>query len=191
MSGDTISPQNHPANYTYSFCSIAAIRALIRTFDVPACPIDTAFLRGRDLGTLDQKDWRVDADPDKHRLLRYGARYRVLQTIHPNRAGRLLPDEIVTYLGNYVFPYDNGLRLYFEYDDRRKVTLDFEGNMEISGNMTMWHTEEFDAYLECMPDLPRNTELRTLARAVLPWALSVGPTPYYDHRSARSDGAAG
>uniref|UniRef100_UPI0035B292F0 hypothetical protein n=1 Tax=Paracoccus sp. TaxID=267 RepID=UPI0035B292F0 len=109
MSGDTISPQNHPANYTYSFCSIAAIRALIRTFDVPACPIDTAFLRGRDLGTLDQKDWRVDADPDKHRLLRYGARYRVLQTIHPNRAGRLLPDEIVTYLGNYVFPYDNGL----------------------------------------------------------------------------------
>lgn len=179
MPEDNIRSQGYLTDYTRSSCSLPEVRDLIRKFDVPAGPIDEIFFRGEDTGSLDHGiHWWHPASND-HRLFRYGARYRVLRTINPNRSGRLIAGEIVTSLGNYVFPYDNGLRLFFEFDDRRKIALEFEGIRETPNRMSSWSVDDFDTYLEHMPDRPRNGQLRWLAIMVVRWARRIGPTPRF------------
>ncbi len=65
-----------------------------------------------------------------HSWFAFGRTYRVLQDLKANRHGALSKGDRVRFLGAYVFPYDNGLRLHFEPEDQpgKDFCLEFEGN---------------------------------------------------------------
>lgn len=65
-----------------------------------------------------------------HGWFAFGRTYRVTRDLKGNRAGALCTRDRVRFLGAYVFPYDNGLRLHFEPVDQpgEAITLEFEGN---------------------------------------------------------------
>ena len=78
-----------------------------------------------------------------HNWFAFGRVYRVKKTLKANRLGHLEQGDVVRFLGAYVFPYDNGLRLHFEPEDQpgAHFALEFEGNFpEADGVIRMIDT---------------------------------------------------
>lgn len=71
----------------------------------------------------------------------FGERYRALRSFRANASGQVVEGEILRFLGIYVFPYDNGLRLYFEDTNAVKRNIEFEGNRTDNGDALRYMTE--------------------------------------------------
>lgn len=65
-----------------------------------------------------------------HGWFAFGRVYFVRKDLKANRKGALAKGDTMRFLGGYVFPYDNGLRLYFEPVEKPgdHFCLEFEGN---------------------------------------------------------------
>ncbi len=137
-------------------------------FDVPDNPIATTLTHTNRISFLSfpMRDYAAER-------LDYGVRYKVRETVTANGTGWLSEGEVVTFLGFYSFPHDNGLRFYFEDDERQKFVLEFEGNMPDLEVITMWTPQMTRDYLAREPDTPRALELQALARAIVPLAGTV------------------
>ncbi|MGB0900658.1 hypothetical protein [Halocynthiibacter sp.] len=152
-------------NYDYSISTREEINALVLKFDVPENPVTTTLTHGNRIDCLNRHNYRDKGKTDESWLV-YGQRYEVIKRIHPNRSGLLQKGAVVTFLGYYVFPYDNGLRLYFEDADRREIYLEFEGNIPSDDQIQMWRSGMNAEYLKVLPDNPRSTELKTFGAVV-------------------------
>ena len=58
--------------------------------------------------------------------LRFGGYYRCVETLHANGGGMMEAGEEAWFLGYYVLPYDNVLRLHF-HDGRQEKLITFAG----------------------------------------------------------------
>lgn len=75
-----------------------------------------------------------------HGFLSFGRIYRVKQAFKANRRGAFNKNDRIRFLGGSVFPYDNGLRLYFEHVETpgEACVLEFEGDFpEADGVLRM------------------------------------------------------
>lgn len=128
---------------------------IVRVFDIPAKPVDL-YLRGLN-GSLDYAG------------LTFGNRYRVRQAIVGNRLGKADKGEVLRFLGCYLFPYDNGLRLYFERGDGAERVLEFEGNFpEAEGVVRMISpTNRAEYFAPLRFDFSKRTRRLMAARAVI------------------------
>jgi len=82
-------------------------------------------------------------------FLSFGRLYRLHKTLVANRLGTLVKGDVVRFLGASVFPYDNGLRIYFEYFEKpgEECVLEFEGNFpEADDCLRMLETGKEGAY---------------------------------------------
>ncbi|MGJ8611739.1 MAG: hypothetical protein ACSHWY_11625 [Octadecabacter sp.] len=101
-------------------------------------------------------------------MLKFGQVYRVQTSMRANRHGELTAGDLVRFLGSYVFPYDNGLRLHFEPADGSAAhfCLEFEGNFpEADGVVRMFGKVNTPHYLApaADPDTARAAVLETVA----------------------------
>ncbi len=117
-------------------------------------------------------------------ILEFGGLYTTTEILEPNRMGHFKPGEVYRFLGFYVFPYDNGLRLYFENGNMAAANLEFEGNFpEAAGvirYITQKETPEFFRLLRADNDA-RGAQLRALKEEVLAEAgrrAPSRPSPY-------------
>ncbi len=103
--------------------------------------------------------------------LTFGQVYRVRQSVDGNWSGGVGAGEQLRYVGAYFFPYENGLRLFFEDMDRGKRQVEFSGMAGHSEGVldTQMAHEVFAAdYMEPMsdPDIARMKELQRFAHRV-------------------------
>lgn len=128
---------------------------LINTFDLAREPVDL-YLR-RLNGGLD------------HEGLEFGTRYRVVQDLRANRSGEAVRGTRLWFLGQYIFPHDNGLRLFFEGRDGAKVVFEFEGNLpQTDTHERMIDRRNVDHYFAPVRfDFSRRTKRLAAARAVI------------------------
>ena len=96
------------------------VDAVVKTFDLAEQPVDL-YLR------------EMNGDLDYGRLT-FGKRYHAVQSFAANRSGEVRRNEKLHFLGQYIFPYTNGLRLFFERADRTKLILEFEGDFQETPN---------------------------------------------------------
>lgn len=129
--------------------------AVVKTFDLAEMPVDL-YLR------------ELNGDLDYGRLI-FGKRYRAVQSFVANRAGDVRKGEKLHFLGQYYFPYDNGLRLYFERADASKLILEFEGNFpEEPDRVRMISDFNLNDYFKPLAfDLSKRTSRLMAARAVI------------------------
>ncbi len=149
-------------NYVNAPDTRAEINALATDFDVPVSPIADTLTHTNRISFL---TFPIVSDRDAP-LLEYGMRYMSNRALAANRTGWLSEGEPVVFVGYYSFPYDNGLRLFFEDDARQKFVLEFEGNMPDLDGITMWTPQMTKDYLVRKPDTARGLELQALARVV-------------------------
>jgi len=160
------------------------INACATKFDVPVEPLNTSLTQSNRINCLNYPlEWgRVQREETS---LIYGQRLEVIQTISPNRAGCLYAGDIVIFLGHYSFPYDNGLRLYFEDSQARKIALEFEGNIPSKDYMQMWKPELFPEHFRQLPDNERSKTLRTVGSVI---RSLVGTVSRKDPHTVYDDG---
>jgi len=87
----------------------------------------------------------------EHGTLKFGHVYRVMQSFKANRHGSLSKGDEVRFLGAYVFPYDNGLRLHLEVANQpgSYFTLEFQGNFpEVDGVVRMLDARNIAEYFD-------------------------------------------
>lgn len=90
-------------------------------------------------------------------LLLFGRVYTVTRNLTANRSGALKAGDTVRFLGQYVFPYDNGLRLHLEPADQpgAHFDLEFEGNFpEADGVVRMLDDKNTSLYFAVHPNDP-------------------------------------
>lgn len=144
MNAMTAFPTKHPH-----------LDGIVKTFDLAEEPVDLC-LRHLN-GSLD------------YGQLRFGVRYRALQSFTANRLGTVTKGEKLHFLGSYYFPYDNGLRLYFERADASKLILEFEGNFpDTPDTVRMIDDRNLRQFFAPVSfDLSKRTKRLAAARAII------------------------
>lgn len=96
----------------------------------------------------------------------FGQMYSVRKSVDANRQSGFMEGEQLRYVGAYFFPYENGLRLFFEDMDGLSRQVEFCG---ISGHRTgeldtaLAHRVLAEEYLEPIPE-PDSARAQALAR---------------------------
>ena len=138
--------------------------AVVETFDLAEEPVDL-YLR------------RMNGDLNYGRLT-FGKRYRAVQSFAANRRGEVRKGEKLHFLGQYIFPYDNGLRLYFERADRSKLILEFEEDFpETPDHVRMISDFNLNEYFQPVTfDFSKRSSRLLAARAVIMHHREKGQT---------------
>lgn len=59
--------------------------------------------------------------------IQFGQVYRVRNDVAGNHGGKIRQGDVLRFMGAYVFPYEDGLRLYFERPDGTQTAIEFSG----------------------------------------------------------------
>ncbi|SMY06651.1 DUF3601 domain-containing protein [Flavimaricola marinus] len=129
------------------------VDALVNLYGLPARPA-RQFVRGLS-GRLDFAG------------LSFGTRYRVTKDLFANIGGRLSKGEKVHFLGCYVFPHKNGLRLYVERANGEQVKLEFDCSAAHEPGVVARVHNGLDYFAPIVFDMSKRTRKLLAARAVL------------------------